>query len=248
MSMPKPAAQAAILRDLVPRRFRSRLSDTDAAGIASLMGWMHQEAQCEQVALPHLTHRGRQYLFARERGVNVSGIEFALCDDLYNEFLGGNLEALYTLSACMWRERDPDAAAALRRGDERVPLYSKEEAEARARALRKAPPEMHMQALMWFAGLKLYVHRIYGAWLFEEQEADGDEADAPEPQSGGPDFGWWGQFLQVAEAGVFGNLQQVYQTTIHDICIYLVKKHAEHRAAMARMPQPAGAPAPADDY
>lgn len=242
MTLPRPAAQRAMLRDLVPRRWRRMLTPMDFAALAAQLDWTHAEAQCEQVAIPHYTHRGQVYVFPKPKGPNVSGVEFALCDDLYKQFSDGDTDALLTLSAAIWRERDTDAAAALRRGDERVPLVSKEEAEARAVRMAKAPAEMHLQALLWFAGLKLYVHRVYGKWLFEEEEED-DESLTPDPspqERGTPNFGWWGIFLDVAEAGVFGVEDEVRQKSIHEICIYLVKKRADANAmgAAAAPPKP----------
>lgn len=243
MTLPRPAAQRAMLRDLVPRRWRKMLTPMDFAALSEQLGWTHAEAQCEQVAIPHFTHKGQVYVFPKPKGPNVSGVEFALCDDLYKQFSDGDTDALLTLSAAIWRERDTDAAAALRRGDERVPLVSKEEAEARAARMAKAPAEMHLQALLWFAGLKLYVHRVYGKWLFEEDEDDDDTDDQQKATNNqSPNFGWWGIFLDVAEAGVFGRVEQVYQTSIHDICIYLVKKRADANAMGAAMtpPKPEG--------
>lgn len=238
MTLPRPAAQRAMLRDLVPRRWRKMLSPMDFAALAAQLDWTHAEAQCEQVAIPHFTHKGQVYVFPKPKGPNVSGVEFALCDDLYKQFSDGDTDALLTLSAAIWRERDTDEAAALRRGDARVPLVSKEEAEARAVRMAKAPAEMHLQALLWFAGLKLYVHRVYGKWLFEEEEEDDEEPDNEQPATNSqqPNFGWWGIFLDVAEAGVFGRLEQVYQTSIHDICIYLVKKRADAQSASPPAP------------
>jgi hypothetical protein len=158
--LPRPAAARAMLRDLIPRRFRKLLTPMDFAAFAQQLEWTHAEAQCEQVPMPHFSHNGRMYVFPTPKGANVTGVEFALCDDLYRQFSDGDLDALPVLSAAIWRERDHDTAAALRRGDARVPLSSKEEAELRARWLQEAPPEMQAQALLWFAGLKLYINRV----------------------------------------------------------------------------------------
>lgn len=239
MTLPQPGAQRAMVRDLIPRRFRRLLTDMDMAALAAQLSWTHAEAQCEQVPVPRFEHNGGVYVFPSSKGANVTGVEFALCDDLYKQFADGDLDALPVLSAAIWRQEDWDGKAALRRGDARVPLVSKEEAEERARWLQKAPPEMHAQALLWFAGLKLYIHRVYGKWIFEEQEED-DEAETQQPATNNqsPNFGWWGVFLEVAEAGVFGSLDKVYQTSIHDICIYLVKKRVDAEATRSNYTAP----------
>lgn len=229
--LPPAAAQRAMLRDLVPRRIRQFLQPIDFAALSGQLDWTQVTAQCEQVQIPQFTHKGIVYVFPRPKGPNVSGVEFALADDYYKQMLEGDTEALFLLSACLWRERDKDEAAALRRGDYRMPLVSKEEAEARAIRLRTAPAEMHLQAVQWFAGMKLYVHRVYGKWIFEQDDDEDDESTGNQSTNHqpnkSPDFGWWGVFLTVAEAGVFGPLEKVHQMSIHDICIYLVKKRVE---------------------
>lgn len=239
MALPRPAAQRAMLRDLVPHRYRRRMSDVDFAALSLQLDWTKPDYDCTTVPMPQITWRGMDYVFPRAKGVNVTCMEFALCDDLYRDFIEGNAEAVNVLSACVWRERDYDLVATLRRGDERTPLYSREEAEARAARMAKAPPEMAAQALLWFAGLKAYVHRLYGTWLFEEDDdPDADDESTNSQSNQSPNFGWWGVFQAVAESGVFGTIEQVYQTALHDLCVHLVRKRVEASA----MGAPAAAP------
>ena len=121
----------------------------------------------------------------------------------------------------------------LKRGDDRVLIHSQAEVEARVIRMTGAPQEVHIQALMWWIGMKMLVNRMYGKWLFEGDEDEDEEEDTPDyakatsGEAKGPNFGWWGIFLDVAESGVFGPLEKVYQASIHDICIFLVKKRAE---------------------
>lgn len=244
MVLPRQSAQLAMVRDLlrdVPRRARRMLHPLDEAGLTLLLDWAKAEPDCDAVPIPHITHGGTMYVFPAPKGKNVTCLEFALCDDLYKQVIDGDDSALATLSAVLWRERDKDEQAALRRSDARVLLHSSMEAESRAARLKKAPAEMQHQALLYFEGLKLYVHRMYGKWLFEQEDDDDEEEEsdttgqrAPETSSG-PNFGWWGVFMQVAESGVFGDLKQVYQTSLHDICIYMVKKRAEAEQASSSM-------------
>src|SRR5690606_26772363 len=133
------------------------------------------------------------------------------------------------------REENPDTAAALRRGDKRTLLNSREEAEARAERLAGLEPYLQFAVLLYFAGLKEYIYKTYKAWLFEdddddiEEEKDGDEEDDDEPVQreaapAQPDFGWWGIYQEAAEAGLFGRLDQVYQASFHDVAMWLVRQ------------------------
>ena len=73
-----------------------------------------------------------------------------------------------------------------------------------------------MAVKLYFEGVKLYVYNTYGEWLFPKTEG--------EQTSGGLNFGWWGAFQNVAEANVFGNLEQVYQTRFHTVAVWMIRK------------------------
>lgn len=201
------------------------------AAIFDKFGWTEPTAQCERVALPEMRHDGRLYCFPTAKGENTTCIEYACADDYYKRIEAGDTEAILLLAATLWRERDYDKAATLRRGDVRTPLFDKAEVEARAKRLQGASPLMPTLALLYFMGLKMYVHRVYKGWIFEESDADEDEDEEREEgqQSGGggPDFGWWGVFQWVAEVGVFGTEPEVRQKPFHELCVFLVRKRME---------------------
>ncbi len=229
-----------MMRDILqamPRKMRRLLSPLDFAALARIMDWTQATPQCEQVPVPHGTHRGIMYHFPTPKGANTTCLEYAIADEYYKEFVAGDAEALPLLAATLWREEDKDAAAALRRGDRRVRLYDKAEIEARARLLRDMPEDLQLQALTFFGGLKQYVHRVYGKWIFEEQEEDeDDDTQGAEKPGRGPDFGWWGILQQVAEARVFGNVQEVYQASLHEVCVFLVRKRIEQENIRSQAP------------
>lgn len=231
MMLPRPAATRAMVRDLLPKWVRLKISDLNFAGLTLLLDWMQAEPNCTDIPVPRFNHGGYTYFFPTAKGENVTCIEYALADDYYKEFAEGDASKLMPLVATVWHEFDTDEARAMRRADKRVPLYSKAEVEQRAHRLKSAPSEMQLQALLYFGGLKAYIHRVYGKWIFEQdEEPDEEDQEAGSPKketSSGPDFGWWGIFQQVAESGVFGNIDQVYQASIHDVCIFLVRKRVE---------------------
>jgi hypothetical protein len=225
-----PEAKGRILRDLIPMPWRRKMLDTEQGAIVAHLEWVMPVPDAEVIPLESFYHRDIRYVFPKPKGQNVSCVEFALCDDYYKEFVGGDAEALLRVSACVWREEDECEREMLKRGDERVTIHSQAEVEARVVNMTGAPQEVHIQALMWWMGMKILVNRMYGKWLFEDDEDEEEEdepATAEAPANTGPNFGWWGIFLDVAESAVFGPLEKVYQASIHDICIFLVKKRAE---------------------
>jgi len=229
IALPRPAAQRAMLRDLLrhlPRSILGQLPPLDFAALASLLDWTQAEMQCDQVPVPHCTVGGRMYHMPTAKGANVTCLEYAIADDYYSQFVQGDPTALLHLVATIWREQHADSADALRRGDKRAPLFDKAEIEARAVRLKKMPEDLQLQALMYFAGLKKYVHRVYGKWIFEQPD-EGEEPDEKRQESRGPDFGWWGILQQVAESGTFGIIAQVNQASIHEVCVFLVRKRIE---------------------
>ena len=244
MALPRPAAQRRIVADLLsdlPWSARQRLSDLDRAGLALLLEWANASPDCETVPLPHFTHKGVMYHFPKPKGSNMTCIEFPMADEYYQDFIAAekpDQHSLMCLLATLVREQNPDPAEVLRMGDARVALYSREEVEARASRLAGLPPEYCLQALLWFAGMKKYVHRVYGAWLFDSQDDEEEEEDeVPQKTANtGPNFGWWGIYQSVAESGVFGNLGQVHQAAFHDVCVYLVRKRVEAEQHTSAVP------------
>lgn len=236
------AAQRAMLRDCLrplPKRVRQQLSDLDMAAFVQQLGWAQMSPKCDHVPVPEFTLHGQRYLMPQPKGANVSCIEFALADEFYTQFMDQQDErATLLLLATLAREAEPDEATALRRGDNRLPLHTREEVDARATQLAGADPELLTQALLYFSGLKNFVHDIYGEWLFETDDVPDDDDDDEDEQPTArrkapaeyPNFGWWGIFQQVAEGGVFGHhVNDVHAAFFHDVCVYLVRKRVEAR-------------------
>lgn len=221
-----PQLLRSVLRQL-PAWARLLLPAEDGAAIQHVLRWAKLKADCSDIALQEIHLRRTRYVLAKPMGRNVVAGEFAVCDDLYKSIVTKNdLDALRTLTAILYREEDPDLLTAQARGDARVPYHNKDEAAARLRRMGEPPVEMQMQALYYFAGLKQVIHRLYGRHIFQ-----GEGSDGPAPT--GPDFGWWGVLQGVAESGVFGDLRSTYQSFIHEVCVFLVRKKQESDAIKA---------------
>lgn len=228
--LPAEQVQQALLQKLlrrIPARIRRRMPADDVAALGLALRWARLQPDCSNLPLPEIRLRGTRYVLAKPMGRNVAAGEFAVCDDLYKQVIEKNdLDALRTLTAILYREENPDRAAAEARGDERTPYRNRDEAESRLRRMGEPPAEMQMQALYYFAGLKQVIHRMYGRHIFRTNEDD----DTP---ATGPDFGWWGVLQGAAESGPFEKIPGIYQAFLHEVCVFLVRKKQEADAMQA---------------
>lgn len=229
-TMPIEAARAKALATMLrrlPWLVRRRVPPEDRASMLGLLSWMDAQPDCVSIALPQATIKNTDFHLPTPKGENMSCIEFALGDDLYKEY--GEKEESHTLHMLTWllyREADTDQAAVDARGDIRVPLRSRAEIERRLQRYGVPPAEMQVQAVLFFGGLKSFLHGTFGQWIFQIPDEDDEEGAAP-PQNDTPNFGWWGVFQSVAEGRVFGDLEKVYQSSLYEVCVYLVRKRAE---------------------
>jgi len=228
----------------------------EVAALAGVLAWMQPAADCDTIPFPSFEWRKLTYHFPKPTGENLTCIEYPLADEYYLQFVqDGNDSALLLLLATICREECYDRHRVMREEDYRVPLHSRAEVIARANRLRGAPVEYQMSALLWYAGMKQYVHRVYGPHLFDlDDEDDNDETttdDNDETPDNDPNdettnddsagFGWWGVLQDVAEAGLFGTMKEVYQASFHEVCMWLVRQRIKERQMSAMYKAPAAA-------
>jgi len=225
----------------LPRAVFLGMNDLDIAAILERCDWLDCNPNPEPVLLS-FEHRGRTYHAPKGHGLNLVALEYPIADEAFGNFLRtGSLEAMRLLIGTLYREENPDKTAVERRGDVRVPLLSRWEAEARAGRLAGVPTEVATAALMYFAGLKLYIHRMYGKALFGDDEQEKPGADGAGESNTANPIGWWGVYFNVAQDGPFGrNVEEVYQTSFHDVCLYLVdrKRQMDRMQMNQRMQAP----------
>lgn len=207
------------------------LDDIKLATLVEGLPWLNI-VPIDQPIQKQLYYRGIRYRMPAAKFEDGTAFTFALADDFFNAYMEGDEEALLHLFATLARP--------LRCG-QRKPLISRDEALRRSRWLKRIDPTWLAATWMYWAGVKAFVHSTYGSWLFQQTEQEEEDEEETSPQgpdtgaSAGPDFGWWGKYMEVAETGVFGNVKQVHQTNFHDICVFLVKKEADHRRQKADM-------------
>lgn len=230
-------AMRDVLRRILhlPRRAFKAIGSEELATMLSVISWMSPAPQCADMVLTSFRHRCRRYYLPKANFENGTCLEFAMADDLYNRFRETkNPEDLLLLVATLCREKNPDAAAALAIGDVRIPLTDRDQAEARARRLGQVPAEIVLAVLYYFVGVKLLIKETYHD-LFDEapEPVDEDGEDAPQPieyegaGAGGPRFGWWSTFIQVAKTGILGDYNTLLQRRMHLLCITLLEQHDE---------------------
>lgn len=238
LAAPGEAGRVRALRVLldVPDAMFRRLTGDQVAALLEALPWLAAKPD-PAPAITSFRYLGRTYFFPTAHGMNLSAIEYPIADEAFLDYAkSGKPEALLLLCGTLLREQEPDEATAILRGDRRVQLLSRAQAAHRAGLFDRLPTDVKQAALLYFAGVKEFVHRAYGPVLFEEPEKD--EHGNLLQSNTRPSLGWWSLYHSVATDGPFGNLQAVYQTGFHDVCLYLVErvrqqKDAEMRSKMA---------------
>ena len=195
-----------------PMRLLWQVDPLDLYFIQASLDWIEQPTHV--MPFPSLYVGNDQYDLPGDGFENATCLQWALADEYFQAIGTGDEAAAMNLAAVILRSKTND------RKD--VAATAKELADIQA---------TYLAALVsYFAGVKAYVHKVYGAYLFKK--------DDDEEQPTGPQFGWWGVFLSVAESGTFGTYEQVLQTNFHTLCVYLVQKQQEAEEARKRMRNP----------
>lgn len=206
----------SILR--IPRRWRRYLDPLHIATLTNALAWMEPKADCTQAVITEFRHRGMRWWMPAPKGSDINCIQYLVADDAFEQAGQGHGKSIALLLAALVRPY-PET-------DTSAPLSTREEAERRALMLHTAPEEVKVYALLYFAGLKAYIHRSYKDWLFvdDAQEEGEEESEGDQPPPRTPEFGWYGILQDVAESGLFGTMPQVMLTGLHDVLVYLVRQ------------------------
>lgn len=219
----------------VPGRIFKAMTDEDLAALLEALPWLRAKPSAEP-SLAWFDLGGVRYYAPLSHGLNLVALEYPIADEAFGNYLrSGDIQDLRLLVGTLYREENLDQEAVNRRGDIRVPLLSRWEAEARAKRLAALPDEVALAVMLYFAGVKGYVYQAYGEYLFVQETEAGTQPVTS------PGLGWWSVYFNLAVDGPFGrNVEEVYQSSYHDVCLYLVdRKKQEDRLAMdRRMAQP----------
>lgn len=207
----------------VPGKVWRRLSAGHGIALLDALPWLAIRPDPEPW-FETFRHQRRRYYLPNAHGINLVALEYPIADEAFMDFVStGNPDSLRLLCGTLCREEEVEPTAVIRRGDRRVPLLSRSEAEARAERFRNLPMHIQHVVFLYFAGVKEYVNRSYGPILFEKPETD--EHGNPVHANTTPSLGWWSVYFSVAAGGPFGNdIDVVGQKAFHDVCLYLVDR------------------------
>lgn len=238
LSAPGEQGRVAALRLLLdlPDRLWQHLRPDHVAALLDALPWL-DTGPSPLIRFDSFRHGGRTYYLPDDHGLNMVAIEYPIADEAFEAYLKTHdVSNLRLLCGVLCREVEVEPAAIERRGDRRIPLLSRAQAEARALRFADLDDAVMAGVLLFFAGLKMYVHGSYGKVLFEQEEQE----EGQEPRQAGPSLGWWSLYWTVATDGPYGrDVETVYQTSFHDVCLWLVdriraQKQLAIQAAMAR--------------
>lgn len=226
-SKPGEAGRLAAMRYLIdlPNKVFKQLTDDQVFSLLEVLPWL--EAMPDpNPRINSFNHHGILYHLPANHGLNMVAIEYPIADEAFMRWAKtGSPEAIKLLCGTLCREANPDEADAILRGDKRVPLVSRSQAEHRAEAFKDLPEAIETAVLLYFAGVKEFISNSYGKVLFD-QDDEGDQSSG----STSPTLGWWSVYFSVAADGPFGDIQALYQTSFHSVCLYLVDRIKQQRA------------------
>lgn len=188
------------------------------------------------------THR---YVMCREMLDSSTIREFIIADEYLTAYVAAmeqgdkkeSQKQLFLLLACVMRPSNADHKDTQRNNDERVPLHGRTQVEHHAAILRRYSQSLLYKKAIYYAAsiaamtvlaTKIFIHENYMPHLTGDDGEGGD---------GGLNFGWNTIVMDLAENGAFGDIEQVYNSQLHDIMIFCIKKAqdaAAQRAAMER--------------
>jgi hypothetical protein len=224
-------AMRQVVLDLLhlPRRVEKRIRADELAAMIQSLDWMLPKPDCLDPVLTDFTHKGQEYILPKPGFENGTCLEFAIADDIYNQFrINQAPENLILLAATICREPNPDTHAALAIGDRRIPLNDRAEVDVRAKKLHGMPAAVALAVLYYFVGVKMMVSETYHE-LFDAAAPPAEEDEEPMQQASadGPRFGWWSIFLQVAKTGILGDYNQLLHRRLHLVCMTLLEQKDE---------------------
>jgi hypothetical protein len=187
------------------------------------------------------THK---YIMCREMLDSSTIREFIIADEYLTAYVGAlesgdvseSQKQLFLLLATVMRPANDDPRVTERINDGRVPLHGRTQIEHHAAILRRYSKSLLYKksilyaasvAVMTVLATKNFIHANYMPHL----NAEGGEGGAPS----GVNFGWNTIVMDIAENGAFGDIETVYNSHLHDVMIFCVKKAqdaATQRAAM----------------
>lgn len=166
--------------------------------------------------------------WCKAHGENMSLREFIFLDDFLGHHADEDPLAPYHMLATICRQKNPDKESAIKREDIRIPLVSRDQVKAFAKVMKRYDDAWILRPQIRFATAAALLFTLYmKKFVNERYIARLNQGTDPNDNNNQLDFGWHTIAQQIAESGVFGNIDDVYDYNIHDLCIYLINKKQE---------------------
>lgn len=222
----------ANLRPLLEGHFML-LDPVHLKDLAECLGWMWSQ----NMTIPpfeSFKHGGTEYFLPAKGLSNITLIEFAYVDLMYNLYVM-NAQAddeqkaasfLQKLVCYLCRPIDPRIDAddpSTFKGDNRE-MFNTIICDRRLPAFETLPNEIILPVLLFFVGCKSQIHKDYEGTIFMPPAEDGSQVSggrAMEPTE-------WLDICFHLSGGKFGTVEQTMQTNLHTILYYL--SHQERQA------------------
>ncbi len=179
--------------------------------------------------IPSFPLKDTIYHFPQPKFNHATMGEFILMTDFIKKYVDGDDHASWQLLALLARPIDHK----LDTEDTRIPFFLRKDVDIQAKYLKSKWNfnfsklyEYRGVAVAYALGVITYIYDTYKTTLFRPSKSKQVYKPAL-------DFGWYATALQVAESGVFGDINQVLKTPFHNICVYLIEKQQQADAIKA---------------
>jgi len=214
-------AKIIIMRKLlrIKKSLFTKINEAQMYDLVQLLDWLHLQKLTIPI-YPELKikttiwqklgiHKPTLYKCPNDKMENATAYQYAAASDHYKEYIATHEKKhLDRLLATLYTDVRDD-----------------EEIKKTAKIFKNVPILVKMSALVYFAGVQYYVYENYKEWLFESDSET----------QGGINFGWWGKYIEIAESGVFGDLDKVYASRFYDIIVFLIQKKEAYLAQKSKM-------------
>jgi hypothetical protein len=236
ISFDRSDAMILILKKILhlPSAQFKAIPDSDIASMILAIDWINLGPQTTPIIPSFEGNDWKEYFFPGKEFSNGRANVYPLADEFFNKFMEGDESQADLLLATLALRKNQEG--------ERIGIKSRSEITRRAELFKDVNPAIKMMAISYWAGIKEYVFDLYKGYLWPDPDEEKDpELDPDSKISGttettteqgeGVMFGWWGVFMELAETGVFGTLNDVHQSNFHTLCMYRTKKRKEQMDA-----------------
>lgn len=218
--------RALNVRDLLllPTSVFRRIDEDLMYDLCQHLKWMEVESFTTTPVAPYIDiktgplNRERLYL-PKQRFNDVDGMEYALVDDAYTEIINEqDVQAQLLMIAYILRPGE---------NGKRKKLEGPGEIKDWIHLVERLPLSIISYLTSLISLNRQDIYDSYGEWLFNAPASgsdDEEDEDIDDVESDPLDYRWHTLFMDIAQDGIFGTLDQVYRTSIHTICIYQSRK------------------------